>query len=321
MATDRLTNIVRSLSGAIVAGKIRLIELLAIGGQCAIWSCQDLQRPDVRSIARMALIQYDRLAQVEDDEIVTARRQIVSEHRMLVDLASPSFPRDLGLYIGANPLLEGARSSEILNAEPFLVLERIEGVTLRNWISTVHRNQRFAEAMRLSVIDHTVQTAMWILEICRNMESKGYLYSDISDTNLMLESDDGITRVRFVDPGGVVPSTQPSELHAPLTLAYTSPSVYRAIEDHQPTWPTAQSVMYSVGKLIWQLLTGRQPLPGVDPNVSDDRMAGCPDWLACYLKDLLSGREFHSFDIALGRLEMLTAPMARRLSASGRRQT
>lgn len=311
MANERLTRAVVGLVEHAFADRYALTSLLAVGGQALVWDTRDSWNLDRRCVTRMALLPYDRLAQVEDEDIQAARHQIAREHQMLVDLALPGFPRDFGLNIDSNPLLDGARSPDVVNAEPYLVLERIQGQTMRDWISTMHRNQHFARSMWLPLIDHAIQTAKQILEICEDIETKGYLYSDISDTNLMLESADGITKVRFVDPGGIVPSHPRAGLRAPMTLAYTSPSEYIAFEERQPIWPTARSVMYSVGKLTWQLLTGRQPLPGVDPDLSDDRMPGCPEWLVTYLRDLLFGREFHSFGIALGQLESLVAPRAR----------
>ncbi len=165
------------------------------------------------------------------------------------------------------------------NGHPFLALEYISGGTLTEWMARQPQSP--------------VEAAHIICDVALAIHSaheRGVIHRDLKPSNLLLQPLDSSTapapysdkhlaydqlQIKIVDFGLaklVVGETQ--ENAAPCTLtgdlmgtaAYMSPEQARGGSAKAgTTLPTARTDVYSLGAILYELLTGRPPFAGVSP--------------------------------------------------------
>jgi tRNA A-37 threonylcarbamoyl transferase component Bud32 len=206
-------------------GRYRLVRQLGVGGMGEVWEADDTVLG--RRVALKVLVQ-----ELADDPRAT--RRFVREARATAKLTHPNvtrvydFGRDGGL--------------------PYLVMELLEGDTLADRLTGGPMPP--AEAARIGAA---------VADALDAAHSRGIIHRDIKPSNVLLTP---AGEVKVMDFGIAAAadethSTTGSGLYG--TAAYLSPE--RAAG--QPATPAAD--LYSLGAVLYELLTGRPPFLGDSP--------------------------------------------------------
>ena len=211
--------------GVLLMGRYRLEERIGEGGMAAVYRALDL-----RTGHRVAVKFLRQELQANQEFLDRFRREATAASRMshhnIVNL----------LDIGDNP------------SAPYLVFEFVDGKTLKEII---------AEHGKLPQ-GTAVQIAIRILSALRHAHEAGVIHRDIKPQNVLVDrqgyikvSDFGIARM-------VDTNTQDGESRQSVmgSVHYFSP------EQARGETATAASDLYSVGCVLYEMLTGRMPFEG-----------------------------------------------------------
>ena len=131
----------------------------------------------------------------------------------------------------------------------YLAMELIEGETLR---------ARIVDQRRLT-IGESLQITAQVLEALVAAHAAGIVHRDIKPENILLDQDD-VVKVADFGLARAVGATNSSTSTSLLgTVAYISPEVVTRGEADE------RSDLYSLGAVLFEMLTGRQPFRGEQP--------------------------------------------------------
>lgn len=215
-------------------GAYRLLRPLGRGGMGEVWLAE---RADGEFEAKVAikLIRGDRLGSwsASGDSL---HERFLRERQILAELAHPGIAR----------LLDGGRTA---SGEPYLVLEFVEGEPITDWC----RSRSFSAPGRLRLlieIANAVDFAHRALVVHRDLKPSNVLVDRHGQPKLL---DFGIARIvassRTERPERGVPFWQASA----LTPAYAAPELVLG------GLATTAADVYSLGVLLYELLTGGTP--------------------------------------------------------------
>jgi eukaryotic-like serine/threonine-protein kinase len=205
-------------------GAWETIRLLARGGMGEVWLAQ---RADGQHDQRAALkILSPYLA--APDSIDRFRR----ERQFLARLEHPNIAR----------LLDGGMSPR---GEPYLVMEYVDGIRLDHYSDQHHLSIRARLELMIKVCS-AVNAAHQFLVVHRDLKPGNILVTEDGEPKLL---DFGIAKMIDAETG----REQTATVNLFLTPMYSSPEILRG----EPA--TVVSDVYSLGVVLYELLTGRRP--------------------------------------------------------------
>lgn len=208
------------MSDEVLAARYHIERQLGQGGMASVYLARDEELD--RPVALKLLA--DNLA-----GDATFRDRFEREARLAARLSHPNVVRvfDVGESHG----------------RPFIVMEYVEGDTLADELER-HGSLPTARAVELA------------LQICRGLEAahaSGLVHRDVKPRNLLLRPD-GVLKIADFGIARAAESTRLTEIGTILgTAAYLAPEQAEGLE------ATPAADLYSVGAVLYELLTGRVP--------------------------------------------------------------
>jgi eukaryotic-like serine/threonine-protein kinase len=215
-----------------ILGRYELTKPVAAGGMGALWAGEDL------AVGREVAVKLIRSPASTPAERTDAERRFRREARITARLAHPGVP---ALYdFGAD------------DGELFIVMEWVDGVTLASVIDLVDPVPVGWAAAIMAQVCAVLAAA----------HDQGIIHRDLTPRNVMLCPDG---RVKVLDFGlaGALSADEYSQItrtgETPGSAFYMAPEVAAG----QPATPASD--LYSVGCLLYELLTGNVVFGGLDP--------------------------------------------------------
>ena len=212
-----------NLVGTTLSSRYEITEIIARGGMATVYLAKDLRL--VREVAVKIIHPH-----LSEDPVF--RDKFFREARMLAKVNHANL---------VNIFDQGDD-----NGNAFIVLELVQGITLRDAIKdlgALHTTQ-------------VLQVSKAMLSALAQAHSSGVVHRDLKPENVLL-SDDG--RIKVTDFGlarELSASTDTGSLVG--TVAYLAPEVIRRGKAETP------SDVYSFGIMLFEMLTGQQPFRGDD---------------------------------------------------------
>ena len=219
------TNSQDRLIGATIDGRYRIQSRIARGGMAGVYLATDLR------LERNVAIKIMHGHLVDDPAYA---QKFITEARHTARLTHPNI---VSVY-------DQGQEGDIL----FLVMEYLPGMTLRELLND------FGQLTVEQALDITTA----VLQGLDAAHREGIMHRDVKPENVMLV-DDG--RIKVGDFGLARPVTSATQTGATLmgTIAYISPELLqRGTSDFR-------SDLYSVGIMLYEMLTGKQPFVGETP--------------------------------------------------------
>lgn len=248
---------VTAFRGRVAGGRWRIDGVAAIGGEGVILALTDLSgAAPFRCVGKIAISAWHDPARLSSPDIRRARQALIDEARLLHRAKSPYLPQCLGVVPLANPHLERARGGAFAEDEPLLVLERLGGQDLDQWLCRVHRGGIPKDTLR----PHLDRIAVGMLQGLVDMLNRGWLYADLRPGNVRVTGRPK-RRVRFVDAGSCVPADVAAG-RFPHVPSYLPPRAFAAMSSGEVVRCDAAVQAVMAGRTLYEVATGQAPKAG-----------------------------------------------------------
>src|SRR5215470_1443473 len=210
-------------------GRYDVLATIGRGAMGVVYKARD---PKLDRIVAIKVLRID-LGSVaaEKDEL---RERFEREAKALARLSRNPHPNIVGIFdIGE---LDGA---------PYLVMEYVDGLSLE---TALRKGKRFE-------VDHALGIGLQICSALDYMHSQQILHRDIKPANVLLTAD-GIAKLTDFGIAKVGQSSMTRTGQFLGTPSYMSPEQFQAQE------PDARSDIFSLGIVLYELLTGDKAFPG-----------------------------------------------------------
>src|SRR3989440_2296159 len=224
-------------------GKYELQELLGRGPRTEVWKALDTQEK------RYVVIKFFHPNLEVDPDFVT---RFLSEAQVIASLHHPNIVQIRDFQISQPPVKAGL--APVQNPTPYVVMDYIEGQTLADFIMHTSRMGRFPPAAEI------VRLLLPISAAIDYAHQRGIVHSDIKPGNILLgkAAYSGIPIPMLTDFAMV---QLLKTTGWPLKSAYyVSPEQAQGYIDNQ------RSDLYSLGVILYEMLTGTLPFEGDDPT-------------------------------------------------------
>ncbi len=221
--------------GTLIAGRYEIREHIATGGMASVFKTWD------HRVERIVAIKILRSLDKNDLKAVERFRR---EARAAAALAHPNavtiydFVEEMGQY--------------------FLVMEYIHGPTLKQLIGQ-RRQLQAREA---------IEIAAQVCAVLQIAHTRGFIHRDIKPQNIMLAWSGGATSAGLGDGGAWVKLTDFGIVRVAEDAGLTNSGIvlgtadYLSPEQARGEILTASSDLYSLGVVMFEMLTGRPPFAG-----------------------------------------------------------
>jgi len=227
--------------GTLLDGRFLIGEALSQGGMATIYAAEDMRNSACPVVVKAPFARFER------DPAYVAR--FLREEEIGLKFDHPSLLKFHSVENKSNRL--------------YLVTERLAGCTLAHLI---HRQKPLPEADALRI-------ASLVGEGLQYMHERNFTHRDIKPDNIMLCQDHTI---RIMDFGLAAPIAGRLDVLADLTPVFGTPQ-YMAPEQVKRSRCDARADIYSLGVILYEMLTGKLPFEHEDPWVcAQSRVQGDP---------------------------------------------
>jgi len=215
--------------GQILDGRFFILEAVHCGGMATIYRAED-----------------------RDD----GRRHVAVKVPLPKFEGAPGFfarfqrEEEVGLKLNHPLLLKFVPVGET-RTRPYIVTEYLSGCTL-DYI--IHQRRRLPEADALRI-------ASVVGDALRYMHENGVIHNDLKPANIMICPD---RTLRLIDFGLASHPDERRGIFGPLQTMFGTPQ-YMAPEQVQNRRTDARTDIYTLGAILYEMLTGQLPFPGEDP--------------------------------------------------------
>ena len=217
----------------ILGGRYELIEVIGRGGMADVWEGRDIR------LGRRVAVKELRSDLARDPSFQARFR------REAQSAAALNHPNIVAVYdTGEDALDDGAIA-------PYIVMEYIDGVTLRQLISS---GRRLMPERSLEIIGGA-------LDALDYAHRHGIVHRDIKPANVMLTRSGDVKVMDF----GIARALNDNSTTMTSALTVMGTAQYLSPEQARGEVVDARSDLYSTGVLLYELLTGRPPFTGDSP--------------------------------------------------------
>lgn len=150
------------------------------------------------------------------------------------------------------------RGREANHPQPYVVMESFAGESLRQLLTRGKLPQ-----------DRAVRIAAAICDVLEYINGHGVVHGDLAPEHVLVDSNDRVKLIQF----GVASKAGARRLTFTKLSQLVANSPYVSPEEVAGKRPTAQSDIYSVGVMLYEMVTGTLPFPAADPA---ERLTGYP---------------------------------------------
>ncbi|WP_214105072.1 serine/threonine-protein kinase [Acrocarpospora catenulata] len=229
--------------------RFRISASLKTGGMARVWLAEDSITGEQVAVKVLGREDWFPSYDAEDRSVRSeALKRFERERQLLEKFHGPGIPRllDYGFHRG----------------DPCLVMERIQGKNLRDFLS-FHRPPLVA----------TAAIGVQILEILDRVHKAGVVHRDLKPQNVLLAENGAVYIIDF----GIALPTHPQATrytrhgHTPGSTGYMAPEIIRGVKN-----PTPAADIYGFGCMLYEFVTAKQVFSELSDRSIEDQHRNDP---------------------------------------------